>query len=386
MMRVVISGAVALAVVALASAPVAAAGLQVKISGFVAFQSTLSLSDSRSDSFDRDYDFQTNARLIFDVKNVTDSGLEYGARVRFNSVNRDDGVRVTRTYVYVKGTFGTITFGNAPTIADDIGYVYAHDDLVSDMGAGALDFGELLDGDFPLGGGNFYSIDATYLAGLTNEDTRIKYLSPTFNGFSFGIDFTPVVGGAGHAGAGGVNDLINDDQTFYENVVTAGVNYEDTFGDLSVRGAATAAYGNGVQTSAAGANPHGHNLEVYTIGGKVGYQGFWASVNWTHNESIALADKSVDTIIGDLSYQSGPFLASLSYAYTWAGKHSGLNAADGDGNGQDLQDNHIVGANVTYTVAPGLNTYAEVIYEKQNFREGGDFENANLITGLILGF
>jgi predicted porin len=385
MMRVWISGAAALAVAALASGS-AAAALQVKVSGFVAFQSTLSLSDSRSDNFDRDYDFQTNARLIFDVKNVTDSGLEYGARVRFNSVNRDDGVRVTRTYVYVKGNFGTITFGNAPTIADDIGYVYAHDDLVSDMGAGGLDFGELLDGDFPLGGGNFYSIDATYLAGLTNEDTRIKYLSPTIDGFSFGIDFTPVVGGAGHAGAGGVNDLINDDQTFYENVVTAGLNYEDKFGDLSVRGAATAAYGNGVQTSAVGANPHGHNLEVYTIGGKVGYEGFWASVNWTHNESIALADKSVDTIIGDLSYQSGPFLASLSYAYTWAGRNSGLNAADGDGNGQDLQDNHIVGANVTYTVAPGLNTYAEVIYEKQNFREGSDFENANLITGIILGF
>jgi len=27
-------------------------------------------------------------------------------------------------------------------------------------------------------------IDATYLAGLTNEDTRIKYTSPTLNGFS----------------------------------------------------------------------------------------------------------------------------------------------------------------------------------------------------------
>jgi predicted porin len=369
--------------VALASAS-AYAELQVKVSGFVAFESTLSLSDSRSSDFDRDYDFQTNARLIFDVKNVTDSGLEYGARVRFNSVNRNDGVKVTRTYVYVKGDFGTITFGNAPTIADDIGYVYAHDDLVSNMGAGALDYGELLDGDFPLGGGNFYSINATYLAGLTNEDTRIKYLSPTFDGVSFGVDFTPVVGGASHAGNGGVNDLINDDQTFYENVVTAGVNYEDTFGDLSVRGAATAAYGNGVQTSGSGANPDGHNLEVYTLGGKVGYRDVYASVNWTHNQSIALSDKPVDSIVGDLSYQSGPFLASLSYAYTFSDKGNGLKSVES--NGTDLKDNHIVGANVTYTVAPGLNTYAEIIYEKQSFRVGQDFENANLITGIILGF
>jgi predicted porin len=299
-------------------------------------------------------------------------------------VNRQSGVRITRVYTYVKGSFGTITFGDAPTVADDIGYVYAHDDLVSDMGAGGLDFGELLDGDFPLGGGNFYSINATYLAGLTNQDTRIKYTSPTVNGFSFAVDFTPVVGGAGHAGNGGVNDLINDDETYYENVVTAGLNYQDTFGDWSVRGAATAAYGHGVQTSASGANPHGNDLSVTTLGGKVGYKGVWASVNWTHNDSVALSDKPVDTVIGDLSYQTGPFLASLSYAYTWSDRGNGLQSAYTSG--ADLQDNHILGANVTYTLAPGLNTYAEVIYEKQNFREGKDFENANLLTGVILGF
>ncbi len=195
----------------------------------------------------------------------------------------------------MKGAFGTITFGDAPTVADDIGYVYVHDDLVGEMGAGAMDYGELLDGDFPVGGGNFYSINATYLAGLTNQDTRIKYTSPMFGGVNFAVDFTPVVGGAGHAGNGGRNDLFDDDQTYYENVVTAGVNYQDTFGDWSVRAAATAAYGHGIQTSDAGQNPHGNDLEVYTLGGQVGYQGIHASVNWTHNESIAAADKPVDS-------------------------------------------------------------------------------------------
>ena len=393
-MKTVSTSCAALAALALAGmtqasaadANVATSGLHLKISGFIASQVALVLSDTRSDNggFDRDYDFQANARLIFDVMNTTDSGLEYGGRIRFDSVNRQSGVRITRVYTYVKGSFGTITFGDAPTVADDIGYVYAHDDLVGDMGAGALDFGELLDGDFPLGGGNFYSINATYLAGLTNQDTRIKYTSPTFNGFSFAVDFTPVVGGAGHAGNGGVNDLIDDDETYYENVVTAGLNYQDTFGDWSVRGAATAAYGHGVQTSASGANPHGNDLSVYTLGGKVGYQGVWASVNWVHNDSIALSDKPVDTVIGDLSYRTGPFLASLSYAYTWSGRGNGLESAYTSGT--DLQDNHIVGANVTYTLAPGLNTYAEVIYEQQNFRAGKDFENTNLLTGVILGF
>ncbi|MGK9233553.1 porin [Inquilinus limosus] len=390
-MKKVLLGGVALAALGLAGATPASAadtnvtsGLQLKISGFIGFQSTLVLTDSQHSDFDRDYDFQTNARLIFDVKNVTDSGLEYGGRIRFDSVNRRDDVNITRVYAYVQGGFGTVTFGDAPTVADDIGYVYVHDELAGKMGAGGMNFGELLDGDFPLGGGEFYSINATYLAGLTNQDTRIKYTSPTFSGFSFAVDFTPVVGGADHAGNGGRNDLFDDDETYYENVVTGGLNYENTFGDWSVRAAATAAYGAGIRTSADGANPGGHDLEVYTLGGQVGYQGFWASVNWTHNEQLAASDKPVDTIIGDISYQTGPFLASLSYAYTWADKNNGLESEFTSG--EDLKDDHIVGANVTYTLAPGLNTYAQVIYEKQNFRQGGDFENANLITGVILGF
>jgi len=389
--RTVLLGGVALAAAGLAGAmPALAAdtnvtsGLELKITGFVGFQSTLVLSDSQDSEFGRDYDFQSNARLVFDIKNVTDTGLEYGGRIRLDSVNRRDDVEVTRVYAYVKGAFGILTLGDAPTVADDIGYVYIHDDLVSEMGGGGLNFGELLDGDFPVGGGNFYSINATYLAGLTNQDTRIKYTSPTFSGFSFAIDFTPVVGGADHAGNGGRNDLFNDDETYYENVVVAGVNYQETFGDWSVRAAATAAYGHGTQTSASGANPNGNDLEVYTLGAQGGYQGIYASINWTHNESIAFADKPVDTIIGDVSYMWDRYLVSLSYAYTWSDRGNGLDSQYTSG--EDLRDNHIVGANFTYTLAPGLNTYAQVIYEKQNFRQGQDFENANLITGILLGF
>jgi hypothetical protein len=74
----------------------------------------------------------------------------------------------------------------------------------------------------------------------------------------------------------------------------------------------------------------------------------------------------------------------VSYAYTTADKNNGL--VQPDSGATDLKDNHIAGVNLTYTLAPGLNTYAEVIYEKQNFREGKDFENANLLTGVILGF
>ncbi|OWJ59876.1 porin [Inquilinus limosus] len=394
MKKVLLGGTALVAAAVIGSMPALAAdatpvtsGLQLKISGFIGSQATLSLGDSSNSDFDRDYDFQSSARLQFDVKNVTDSGLEYGGRIRFNSVNRQDNVKVDRTYVYVKGGFGTVTFGNAPTTADDFGYVYAHDQLSGNMGLGA-GFGDLLDGNFYFGGNEFFSIDATYLAGVSNADTRIKYTSPTFDGFSFGVDFTPEIGGATHAGNGGRDDLFNDGNTIYENVVSAGVNYEQTFDSLSVRVAASAIYGNGVKTSVfndgSDANPNGNDLEVYTLGGQIGSGGILASVNWTHNEQTAAADKPVDTIIGDLSYQWGPFLASASYAYTWADKGNGLNSSISSGT--DLKEDHLAGVNLTYTLAPGLNTYAEVIYSNQKFRAGRDNESASLGTGIVLGF
>jgi hypothetical protein len=399
MKKVLLGGTALVAAALIGAMPASAAdaanvtsGLQMKISGFIGSQATLSLGDSE-EGFDRDYDFQSSARLQFDVKNVTDTGLEYGGRIRFNSVNRQDNVKVDRTYVYVKGDFGTVTFGNAPTTADDFGYVYAHDQLNGNMGLGA-GFGDLLDGNFYFGGAEFFSIDATYLAGVSNADTRIKYTSPTFDGFSFGFDFTPEIGGASHAGNGGRNDLTNDGNTVYENVVSAGVNYEQTFDSLSVRVAASAIYGNGVKTNVfvdpngpddqPNANPNGHDLEVYTLGGQIGSGGILASVNWTHNEQTAAANKPVDTIIGDLSYQWGPFLASASYAYTWADKGNGLNSSISSG--ADLKEDHLAGVNLSYTIAPGLNTYGEVIYSKQNFRSGRDNESASLGTGIVLGF
>lgn len=397
-MKKVLLGGTALAAAVMAATPASAAdvtsGLELKISGFVGFQAALSLSDNSNgtreddgafvfnNGLDRDYDFQSDVRLIFDIRNVTDSGLEYGGRIRFDRVNRQEDVVVDQTYVYVEGSFGRFTFGDGPSTAEDFGYRYAHDELSGDLGLGS-GFGDLLDGDYALGGGDFFSIDASFLAGL-GDDTRIKYTSPSFGGFSFGIDFAPVVGGDNHAGTSGRDDLFDDDETFYENVVVAGVDYEQTFDAVSVRVGGSAAYGSGVRTSDDGANPNGNHLEVYTLGAQLGSGGITGSVNWVHNESVAVADTPVDTILGDLSYQFGPFLASVSYAYTFAERGNGLESQVTDG--EDLKDNHLAGVNLTYNLAPGLNTYGEVIYEKQNFRQGRDFENATFGTGIVLGF
>ncbi|MFE0753833.1 porin [Inquilinus sp. NPDC058860] len=362
-------------------------GLSLKISGWIGFLAGLSLSNTDDDSFDRDYDFASNARLQFDVKNVTDSGLEYGARIRMNNVDRRNDVTVDRTYVYLKGSFGIVTLGDAPYAIGDFGYVYAHDTLNGKLGFGA-GWGDGLDGKFSLFGGSdtFYAFDPTYgIGGLNGKDTKVKYTSPGFSGFSFGIDFTPVAGGNIHAGNTGRNDLFNNngtplvsnDDVRYENIVTGGVQYTDTFDGSTVTLRGSAGTGNGVSGN--------HDYEAYSLGGQLVHaSGFAASVNWVHFSSTFRADKAIDSITGDLSYASGPYVISLGYAYTTAEKNNGLESSFTDG--EDLKTNHSASLSFLYNLAPGLGSFTELVYEKNEFRIGQDYESTALTTGVVLAF
>ncbi|KGM31399.1 porin [Inquilinus limosus] len=371
--------AVAVACPARAGDSPVTSGLQLKISGRIGFLAGAVLTDSRRSGMDRDYDFASGGRLQFDVVSVTDSGLEYGGRIRFSAIDRRNNVVVDRTYIYVKGGFGTITLGDSVIIADDIGTVYAHQTLAPRFGLDTDWADSFRSPATSFGGSDRFFAVAAYdtISGLSNKDTRIKYLSPSLGGLTFGIDFTPVVGGAGHAGNGGRNDLTDDGSTLYENVVTAGLDFSRTFGGTAVRLAATAVTGNGVAGH--------HDVEAYTLGGQAGFaDGVWASVNWTHFAGLYQTGKAIDSIVGDLSYTTGPWLASIGYAATIAGKGNALRSSFTDG--RDLQANHSVIGTVVYSLAPGLNLFGELRYERNGFRTGDDFETSALTVGTTLTF
>jgi hypothetical protein len=387
-MKKILLGGTALAVAAMAAAP-ASADVAVTIHGFVGAQAALVLdSNGQNGDRDRDYDFLNKSRLQFDIKNVTDSGLEYGARIRFENVDRKNGIQVNRTYVYVKGGFGTFTFGDQPGVGADMAYVFAHDAAISNMGL-AGGFADNVDGLYAYGGGDFFSLDPSYHT--VGNDTRVKYTSPSFGGLSFAVDFAPVIGnGTSHVGNAGPADLTNDANTIWENSVAGGLYYSSDFDGLSVIGSGTATYGNGVS---------GHyDLETYSLGGQLGSGGLTGSIDWI-NTSKGFAggqtDKAFNSLTGSLSYVVGAFEFGLGYSYTWAEKNNNL-AGSLSSSGFDLKDNHIVSGTVVYNLAPGLNTFGEVTWEQQNFRKrdaGGvavvdsnSADNTILMTGLHVSF
>ncbi|MGO4728441.1 MULTISPECIES: porin [unclassified Inquilinus] len=382
-MKRIAPGSATIAIMTVLSAP-ASAEITVKINGFVGFQAGIVLSDSSSDKHDRDYDFMTASRLQFDVTNTTDSGLDYGARIRLDGVDRRNGVQVNRTYVYLRGPFGTFTFGDAPTVLGEIGYFYAHDAVHSKLGFNG-GFGDGLDGVFQFGGSDYFSLDPSGQSGVSRQ-TKIKYNSPSIGGFQFAVDFTPVDGAKvgpsrPHDGSGGVDDLTNDDATLYQNVTTAGVQYRGKFDHGSFAIGATAGYGDGIASKA---NQKGNDLTVVSLGGQVLTDHFGASVNWVHNASIALSNTEMDTISFDLSYVFEAASISTYYSYTWLPPGSGLKSPAT--NGVDLKQNDVAGVAFLYSLAPGLGSYAELFYQKQDYYSGDTWESTDLFTGIQVLF
>jgi hypothetical protein len=385
-MKKILLGGTALAAAALVAMPALAAdnpvtsGLSMKISGFVAWEAGLIIG-SDDDQRDREYDFNSNGRLQFDIKNVTDSGLEYGARIRMNNVNRRQDVTVDRQYVYLKGDFGTVTFGDSPQVAGDFGYFFAPDDILNAQGG----YGDNLDGNYRYGGADFFSLDPTYHSGL-DKSTSIKYASPSLGGFIFAVGFTPVISGDKNLSNGtqGRADLFDGGQIF-ENAISGGVGYEGEFDGTSVKVRGTASYANGIDNH--------WDLETYSAGAQVGFGGIVASLVWVGTPSgfnSGATDKNFDTVGLGLGYSLGALNFGLGYAYTWAEKNNGLSGSDDKGS--DLKDNHVAAATVNYNLAPGLNTYAEVIYEIQNFRltngnpTDTSWEQAVFQTGISVAF
>lgn len=381
--------------------------MKLTFNGAVNFNAGLLLSDSTTGTrdedgrfvenggLDRDYDFSSRVTMSVRATNTTDSGLTYGGHIEFDQIDRRNDVVITDTFVFVRDGFGTFTLGDAGSAAGDFAYFFVPvsewDRTLGRSAAG----GKNLDGAIDRVMGPVQRLFDPAGETAVADTTRIKYTSPSFNGFSFAMDFAPVAGGVDHGGSGGRNDLFDDDTTNYENVASFGVRYEDQFGAATVAAAATALYGNGVRRvdnplfESDDGNPDNNlnrpgDLEGYSLGGRIAIAPIAASLSWTHQESSHRTDKAVDSIIAGLAWTPTPFLVSAGFAYTWAEAGNGFESAFTDG--VDFDTEHYAALTLGYNLAPGLNPYVELAWKRQSYRIGRDFETAALISGISLAF
>lgn len=229
-MKKVLMGTTAVAALGLASNPAAAAETSGKISLSVGgyYQNFISFVDQRENGVSPTNDFnQVNVRqegeIQFRGETTLDNGLTVGFRSEFEAVEQSaTGNNPTdEIYVYFEGGWGRLVLGADDTAPGDMQYAAPSAGL--DVNSPNF-YLFTLSGTAPNGG---------YLGKLTGDSNEVKYFTPRFYGFQFGVSYVPNIDNSnGDRQSGGL--VTDDDNDDFHNIIAVGVNYENTFGDVGV--------------------------------------------------------------------------------------------------------------------------------------------------------
>lgn len=218
-----------------------------------------------------------------------------------------------------------------------------------------------------------------FWSGIGNEYTISKavYFSPQFSGFDFAVSFapntTPNNDAACGVAASGCNSLststVASDAQRATNMFEAMGRYQGTIGGLGIYGIAGYSGSGNVSAPAQLTAPTGYNgFSVGDVGLVLTYAGISVGGNvifGAMNGQVGLQPKGAPSAVGWLAgvqYTSGPFYVAAAYMnYQEQGQPTmtGKSQAYNDG----------VALGTGYTLAPGLNLYAEYLYGKSH--QGG---------------
>jgi hypothetical protein len=209
------------------------------------------------------------------------TGLEYGAAVEFQSDNSTADVSTDEEWLYIKGGWGELRFGDNDGPADDMKVTAAN----IAAGTGGID------------GWDEVALVGIYLEN-SSDATKIIYFSPVVGGFQLGVSYTP---DAGHFAGGtfpttlsGFGDWLEAAATFTTSV--SGV-------DLIL--------GAGFSTAKDQAGSVGDDFTGYGVGAQVGFAGVSVAGSWARNDFDVSGDSDRWTIGAGASL--GPANLSVTY-------------------------------------------------------------------------
>jgi outer membrane protein OmpU len=398
------------------SALVAAAGLttaasaqtsepiKMRVSGYytAGIGYTFARSKDPFNNASRDHAFKQDTEVHFLGETKLDNGLIVG--VHFELEGQDSTDQIDETWMYFKGSWGELRFGDEDDPRKLKAYVapVANPDAAFGVNSPFLAFTNA-----PIIGTN------TTTANIENDSTKIIYFTPTIFGFSFAASYTPdgtshacraacgnaagVVGltgqAAGLGGAGGSNPLLGNAGTSYD--WSAAANYDAKFGDFTLGLGAGYTEGTLEVPTVGGASDH---VFAARGGGIVGwgpikFGGSYERVNGTRGvagggAATGFGGTGTDSNVFDLGavYSIGPF--AVGAAWSHGGYHNIFGAALGAGAGTDTVsnlDDYML--TVNYALGPGiaLTGALEYVYYDSGVQSTAAGSGNNHNTVLILG-
>ena len=347
MMTTALAGAVAM------FAPAAnAAEWDIQIGGFYEqWVGFASFEDATGEDIS-DLDVQEDGEIHFKPRITLDNGLTFGVNVQLEAATSDD--QIDQSFMFVRGSFGEILLGA------ENGAAYAMHYGVASEGVG-LDSGDA--GDW-IGGVNGALFTTTNHAIRDGESQKIRYITPRFEGFQFGISYAP----EGREDTDGrvPNELDNHGEV-PEQIIQAAVNYEGSFDDVSV----AASLGGQIFGDVNGTSDD--DAFLVAAGIHIGFSGFKIAVSGSHEENPENGVGSRQVVGGSIGYTSGPMGVSLAGIY-------GMQ----DNSGTD-EDQISVELGGHYNLGPGV-TAAGSIYYVNNDNGANDASGFAVVGGIVLNF
>jgi hypothetical protein len=396
-MKKFLYGTTALAAVGLAAGPALAQAdpLHMELGGY--YQQFFGFTDQNDISTENGFMNYQNAEVYFKMRGELDNGLKIGGRIELEGENGGD--QIDQAYLTLSGGFGQLRLGAVNSGRYSYGWNTAAPAVGSPVNSGwTSTWLTTLNNS----GARFRSVGISTVIDASNDEQKITYFTPRFNGFQFTGSWTPQahIATSGSVGQGGGSPFGSESQvTDYTNALDFGVSYSGEFGGAGVEvqaGVATASAPAIAQapTSKGGTGSFDDYL-AYNGGVLVSFQGFTVAgsfakiseglaLSCTSNGSSSVCASSNEGRSYEVGagYETGPWGFSASY---FNGKEEGLFANAGD------EENEFFTVAGSYTLGPGIRTSLSYLHGKKDADVSGangvaDNKADAVLWGVHLGF
>ena len=409
-MKKYLYGTTALAAVALAAGPALAEAepLHMELGGYYTLWYSYSDPDRAANGSSSVGEFvgTQNAEVYFKMRGELDNGLRIGGRIELEGETGGD--QIDQHYLVLAGGFGEFRLGSINSGR----YSYGWNTDAPTVGIG-INSGWMSALVTPLNvsGFRFRSVGLSTVIDFSNDENKITYFTPRFNGFQLTASWTP----RGHrvtsssVGQGGSSFFFSgpaDESIINTNGFDLGLSYSGDFDGVGIEvqaGIATAdaanlaesvgfddpfAYNGGVAVSFSGFTvaasfavvdePLAFGCIAASAAGTVTL-GTFTAIDPAVAASCAESNEGDSFNIG-VGYSTGPWDFSLSY---FTGQEESLLSIPGD------DENTFVEIAASYTLGPGLRLSLAVLdidFDGEEPGSADDNSGVAVVFGIHAGF
>ena len=317
----------------------------------------------------------SDGEVWFTGSTTLDNGLTFGANIQLESFSTGD--QIDENFGYVEGGFGKVQFGSENTAAYLMHY--------SAPSVGVPINSGWVTSFIPQPSGHaagFRSPGLSTNLDIGNDENTLTYFTPRLFGFQVGASYQPSITGTGE---GKNSPVYANTDTEYNNGLSIGVNFVESFGavDIAIAGGYRRASGPD-KAVVAGNTVELDDIEQWSTGVNIGFAGFTVGGSIAAETSGRRKGSSLTTStegrsfdVG-ASYNTGPWTFGLGYIH---------GEVEGDVNVSADDTMQAARAGVSYAVGPGITASVSALWgEWDDEGSGNDSDGIVGAGGVTFNF